>query len=136
MAQVHHTKRQYNLPEIGKQIADKAHRAGGAARVADPAVHKTLDVDLALITSDDELRKELELSILPTAKPHAAQTLSLWQTVPGIGTILRHVLLYAIHDIARCASVQDVVSSCRLVKGAKADAPVSRGRYVLWRLHR
>src|SRR5262249_52553710 len=32
------------------------------------------------------------------------------------------VLLYAIHDIARCASVQDCVSSCRLVQCAKDSA--------------
>jgi transposase len=42
--------------------------------------------------------------------------------VPGIGKILSLVLLYDIHAIDRCASVQDFVSSCRLVKCAKASA--------------
>src|SRR5262249_54277070 len=46
----------------------------------------------------------------------------LWHTVPGSGAILRLGLLYDIHDSARCASVQDVVSSWRLVPGAKASA--------------
>jgi len=42
--------------------------------------------------------------------------------VPGIGQSLSLVLRYDIHTIARCASVQDVVSDGRLVKCAKASA--------------
>jgi hypothetical protein len=37
------------VPEIGTKIAYKAHRAGVAERFADPAVHKSLEGDLALI---------------------------------------------------------------------------------------
>jgi transposase len=122
LAQVHHTTSQYNLPESGKQIADKANRDGVAARFAAPAVHKTIAVDLALITSYDELLKALDLSILQPAKHHEAQTLSLLQTGPGIGTILSLVLLDDIHEIARFASVPDVVSSWRLVTCAQASA--------------
>jgi len=48
--------------------------------------------------------------------------LSLLQTVPGIGKMRRLVLLYAMHDIARFPTVQDVVSSCRRVKCAKDAA--------------
>jgi transposase len=122
LAHVQNTHSQYNLPEIGKKIAYKANRDGVADRFADPAVQKTIEVDLALITYYDELLKALELSILQTAKQHDAQTLSLWQTVPGIGKILSLVLLYAIHDIDRFASVQDFVSYGRLVKCAKESA--------------
>jgi transposase len=95
---------------------------GTPERFADPAVQKTIEVDLTLITSYDELLKALELSILKTARQHDAHTLSLLQTVPGIGKILSLVLLYDIHDIDRFASVQDFVSSCRLVKCAKESA--------------
>ena len=42
--------------------------------------------------------------------------------MPGIGTILRLVWLYAIPEIDRCPRVQDVVSSCRLGKGAQESA--------------
>jgi transposase len=42
--------------------------------------------------------------------------------VPGIGKILSLVLLYEIHDIQRFPSVQDFVSSGRLVKCAKESA--------------
>jgi transposase len=122
LAHVQNTNSQYNLPEIGKKIAYKANRDGVADRFAAPAVQKTIEVDLALITYYDELLKALELSILHTAKHHDAQTLYLLQTVPGIGKILSLVLLYEIHDIDRFASVQDFVSYCRLVKCAKESA--------------
>jgi transposase len=82
-------------------------------------VQKTIEVDLALITSYDELLKDLELSILKTAKHHDATTLYLLQTVPGIGDILSLVLLYEIHDIRRFPSVQDFASYCRLVTCSK-----------------
>jgi hypothetical protein len=46
----------------------------------DAAVQKTIEVDLALITYDDERLKDLELTILKTAKRHDANTLYLLQT--------------------------------------------------------
>jgi transposase len=55
LAHVQHTNSQYNLPEIGKKIAYKANRDGVAERFADPAVQKTIEVDLALITYYDQL---------------------------------------------------------------------------------
>jgi Transposase IS116/IS110/IS902 family len=79
-------------------------------------------VDLALITSYDALLCDVELTLVKTAKHHDAHTLYLRQTVPGIGTILRLVLLYDIHPIDRFPRVQDFASSCRLVKCAKASA--------------
>src|SRR5712691_341218 len=39
LGHVHNTNRQYNLPAIGKNIADKTNRDGVAERFADPAVH-------------------------------------------------------------------------------------------------
>jgi transposase len=119
LAHVHNPNRQYNLPEIGKKIAYKANRDGVAERFAEAAVHKTIEVDLALITSYDELLKDLALSILKTAKHHDAQTLYLRQTVPGIGKMLSLVRLYEIQDIRRFPSVQDFASYCRLVKCSK-----------------
>jgi transposase len=64
----------------------------------------------------------VELSILPTAKEHHANTLDLLRTVPGIGEILSLVLLYEIHDLQRFPRVQDFVSYCRLSKCAKESA--------------
>ena len=68
------------------------------------------------------LLRDVELTIVKTAKHHDAQTLYLLHTVPGIGTILSLVLLYDIHDSARFPRVQDFASSCRLVTCAKESA--------------
>jgi transposase len=122
LAHGHNTNSQYTLPAIGTKLADKTNRAGGAERLADPAVHTSIAVALALITSDDALWRDVELPIGKTAKPHDAHTLSLLQTVPGIGKSLSLVLLYDIHQIDRFPRVQDFASSCRLVKCAKESA--------------
>jgi transposase len=122
LAHVQNTHSQYNLPAIGKKLTYKANRDGVAERCADPAVQKSIEVDLALITYDDELLRDVELTIVTTARHHDAHTLYLLQTVPGIGKILSLVLLYEIHDIARFPRVQDFLSYCRLVKCARESA--------------
>jgi transposase len=122
LAHVQNTNSQSNLPAIGKKLAYKANRDGGAERFADPAVHKSIAVDLALSSYDDELLRDVELTILKTAKHQDANTLYLLQTVPGIGKILSLVLRYEIHDINRFPTVQDFVSYGRLVTCAKASA--------------
>jgi transposase len=122
LAHIQHTNSQYTLPEIGKKLAYKAHRDGVAERFSDPAVQKSLAVDLALLGSYDPLLNDLEWHIVQAAKQHDANSLYLLQTVPGIGKILSLVLLYEIHDLQRFPSVQDFVSYCRLVKCAKESA--------------
>jgi transposase len=122
LAHVQNTNSQYNLPEIGKKIAYKANRDGVAERFPDPAVQKSIEVDLALIDYYDRLLTDRELYIVQTARQHDANTLYRLQTVPGIGKILSLVLLYEIHQIDRFPRVQDFVSYCRLVKCAKESA--------------
>jgi transposase len=122
LAHVQQTNSQYNLPEIGKKLAYKANRDGVAERFPEPAVQKSVEVDLTLIDYYDRLLRDVELTIVQTAKEHNAQALYRLQSVPGIGKILSLVLLYEIHDIHRFPSVQDFVSYCRLVKCAKESA--------------
>ena len=50
LAHVQQTNSQDHLPEIGKNIADKANRDGVAERFPDPAVQQSIEVDLALMT--------------------------------------------------------------------------------------
>jgi transposase len=121
------TNSQYNLPEIGQKIADKANRAGVAERFPELAVQKSLAVDLALIGHDDQMLRDMELAVLKTAKHHDAHTLYLRRTVPGIGEMVRLGLRYDIHDLQRCPRGQDFVSYCRLVKGAKESAGTRDG---------
>jgi transposase len=49
LAHIQNTNSQYNLPEIGKKLAYKANRDGVAERFPDPAVQKSMEVDLALL---------------------------------------------------------------------------------------
>jgi len=119
LAPVQNTNSQYNLPALGKNIAYKANRDGVAERFADPAVQKSIEVALSLVSYYDELLRDVELTIVKTAKQHDANTLYLLQTVPGIGKILSLVLLYEIHHIDRFPRVQEFASYCRLVKCAK-----------------
>lgn len=116
------TNSQYNLPEFGKKIAYKANRDGVAERFPEPAIQKSIAVDLALLGTYNELLRELELHLVTTAKQDGANALYLLSTVPGIGKILSLVLLDEIHDIRRFPRVQAFVSYCRLVKCAKESA--------------
>jgi transposase len=119
LAHIQNTNSQYNLPEIGKKLADKANREGVEEHFPDPSVRKTIEVEVSLIDHYDQLLGEVELYITRTAKAHDVQTFSRLQSVPGIGKILALVILYEIQDIARFPRVQDFVSYCRLVKCAK-----------------
>src|SRR5713101_3700910 len=114
-----HTNSQYNLPEIGKKLADKANREGVEEHFPDPRVRKTIEVDVSLIAHSDQLLGAVELDITRTAKAHDVQTFARLHSVPGIGKILALVRLDEIPDIPRFPRVQDFVSSCRLVKCAK-----------------
>jgi transposase len=122
LAHIQQTNSQYNLPEIGKKLAYKANRAGVAERFPEPAVQKSIALDLTLIDAYDRLVTDLELDLVSTAKAHDAQPSSRLRSIPGVGKLLALVLLYAIHDINRFPRVQAFVSYCRLVKGAKASA--------------
>jgi transposase len=122
LAHIQHTTSQDNLPEISKKLAYKANRDGVAERCPEPAVQKSLAVDLALIDSSDRLLTAVERSLVNTAKTHDAQTFYRLRSIPGVGKILSLVILYEIHDIHRFPRVQAFVSDGRLVKCAKESA--------------
>jgi transposase len=122
LAHIQNTNSQYNLPEIGKKIAYKSNRIGVAERFADPAVQKSIEVDLALIAYLDGTLNDLELTITRLAKQHDPQVFYRLRSVPGIGKILALVILYEVHDIRRFPRVQQFLSYARLVKCAKESA--------------
>ena len=110
LAPIHYTNRQENLPEIGKQLAYKANRVGVVERCLDPAVQKSIEVELALIGHDDRLLADLELSMVQTAQQHEAQTFYRLCSIPEVGQILALVLRSEIQDIRRFPCVQEFVS--------------------------
>ena len=122
LAPVHNTNSQSPLPAIGTKIASKAHREGVAERCADPAGHKSIAGDLALITSDAALLRDVERPIVNTATHHDATTRYWLPTVPGIGKMLSLVLLYDSHQSDRFPRGQACLSSGRLVPWSTASA--------------
>jgi transposase len=119
---VQQTTSQSTLPALGKNIASKANREGVAERVPEPAVQKRIAVDLPRSEHSDRLRRALDLAIVQTATQHDPQTWYRLQSVPGVGKILRLVLLDDRQTIDRVPRVQGFVSYCRLVKCAKESA--------------
>jgi transposase len=61
LAHIHNTNSQYNLPQIGKRLANKSNREDVAEHFPDPSVRKTIEVDVSLIDHDDKLLGEVEL---------------------------------------------------------------------------
>ena len=59
LTHVQHTNSQDHRPAIGKKLASKATRDGVAERCPEPAVHQSIEVDLALLGYDDELLRDL-----------------------------------------------------------------------------
>jgi transposase len=127
LAPIQQTNSQYNLPEIGKKLASKAHRDGVAERLPESAVQQSIDLDLTLIDASDHLLTALELDRVRTAKEHDAQTFYRLRSSPGVGTSLALVRLDEIHDLQRFPRVQEFVSYCRLVTCAKASAGTRDG---------
>lgn len=122
LAHIQNTNYQYNLPEIDEKISYKANREGISERFPDESVKKSIELDLNLLDSYDQLLPRLEHQISLIAKAHDADSYFRLRSIPGIGRILGLVILYEIHDIHRFPTVQDFVSYCRLVKSAKESA--------------
>jgi len=122
LAHIQNTNSQYNLDEFTKKLTYAANREGISDRFDDPALHKSIEIDLGLIAYYDHMLRELEYFILRTAKHHDHNTLYRLRTVPGIGKILSLVILYEIHDINRFEKPQELASYARLVKCARESA--------------
>jgi transposase len=119
---IQNTHSPYNLPQSGQQLAYQANRDGGATRVPEPAVPKSLEGELALIGHDDDRRTARELALVQTAQAHDAQPVSRLRSIPGGGQLLALGLLDDIHAIRRCPRVQACVSYGRLVQCAQESA--------------
>ena len=127
LAHIQNTIHQYNLDPFGKRIAYPANREGLLEHFPDPAVRKSVEVDLALLERLDALIADLELTIVRHAKRHDADAFHRLRSVPGIGKILALTLLYEIHDITRFDRVQEFASYARLVQCQKQSGGKTLG---------
>lgn len=110
LAHVQHTHSQDCLPEIGPKIAYQAHREGIAERFDQASARTSIEVDLLRRDHYAKRLTDLELYSVRTAKEHNADAFYRLRSVPGSGKIWALVLLYAMHALNRCPTVQDVVS--------------------------
>jgi transposase len=119
VAHILNTNTQYNLPGFNKKLSRKYNHEGVAERFEDPQVRKSVEVDLEMINSLNQVLKKLEWHIEKTARQHDYHALYLLRSIPGVGQILALVILYEIHDIKRFPRVQDFSSYARLIKPVK-----------------
>jgi Transposase IS116/IS110/IS902 family len=117
----------YNLPEIGKPLADTANRDGVAERFPEPAGQTSVAGEIALMASDAQLRREVEWRSVQPAKPHPAPPLSRRHSIPGLGKIESVVLRYEIPDRTRFPQGQAFVAYGRRVTCAKEAAGTRDG---------
>jgi transposase len=119
VAHIKNTNTQYNLPPFGKKICRKYNHQGVIEHFEDPIVRKSVEVDLAMVESLNEILKKLEWHIEKTAKQHDYNTLLRLRSIPGVGQILALVILYEVEDIKRFPTVQNFSSYARLIRPTK-----------------
>jgi transposase len=118
-AHIQNTNSQYNLPDPFGPISRHQNRDGMAECFEQPAVQKSIAMDIEMIRTYDGILLQLEKSIIKLANNHDPVSYALLQTIHGVGKIIALILLYEIENIRRFASVQDFASYSRLVKCAK-----------------
>ena len=118
-AHIQNTASQYNLPDPLGRIANPKNREGVIERFHLPCVQKSIEANLAMIETYDQVIAGMERDIVQSAQHHDPVSYALLKTIPGVGRIISLNLLYEIEDINHFPRVQDFVSYCRLVKCAK-----------------
>jgi transposase len=107
---------QGNLPELGKILNAKEHRATAAEQFEQADMKLSAEADLAMIAHYDQLIANLEKHILARAKDFQPQVLAVLMSVPGIGKIIALTIALEIDTITRFESRQRFCSYSRLVK--------------------
>ena len=127
LAHIVNTHSQYNIPTTGKRMQYKANRAGVPELFPETAVQKSIQVDMDMLASYDEVIRGTELYLQQSCKVHDPQNFYLLQTIPGVGRIIAMTLLYEIHDIRRFPSLGNFLSYSRLVRGNHSSAGKNYG---------
>lgn len=127
LAHIQNTNSQYNLDETFGCIAVPSKRGDIVGSFDHPAVQKSMEADLEVISVYDITLNDLEKTILKLANQHDPVAYALLDSIYGIGRIIALTILYEIEDIKRFPRVQDFVSYARLVKCEKTSAGKSYG---------
>jgi transposase len=127
LAHIQNTRNQYNLPSFEKTISRKNNRVNVIEHFNDPAVQKSMELNLSLIDHYDSILRKTENYILNHVKAHNPNEFYLLRTIPGVGEILALVMLYEIHNIKRFEKVQNFTSYARLIRPQKESAGKVKG---------
>ena len=122
LSHIQNTKSQYNLPDFEKRLDRKSNRVGINENFNDPAVKKSIELNLTLLDTYETSLKQTELFLVQHAQVHNPNNLCLLKTIPGVGKILGLVMLYEIHNVNRFPTVQNFVSYARLIKPKKESS--------------
>ena len=127
-AHVQMTYQQHNLAQPGQKLRNQNFR-DSLEKPFDEATTLAVDADLETIGHYTKLIGHLERKIeqLIRAKPANQLSLSLLQTIPGIGPVLSATILYEMQDVSRFPTVQKFCSYARLVKPDHVSAGKSLG---------
>jgi transposase len=127
LAHIQNTRNQYNLPSFEKTISRKSNRVNIIEHFNEPAVQKSMELNLSLIDHYDSILRKTENYILNHVKAHNPNEFYLLRTIPGVGEILALVMLYEIHNIKRFEKVQNFTSYARLIRPQKESAGKVKG---------
>lgn len=127
LGHIQNTRNQYNLPPFENSISRKRNRGQVIEHFDDPAVLKSMELNLALIEKYDDILRTTENYILNHVKAHNPNDFYLLRTIPGVGEILALVILYEIHNINRFEKVQNFTSYARLIRPQKESAGKIKG---------
>jgi transposase len=116
------------LDPLSLEVKNKSTRRELCQRFSDPDLEMTIDCDLDLIDTLDQMITKVEKQIEAQAKHHDKNAYALLRTTPGIGKMLALTILYEIHSIDRFKSAQHFSSYCRLIKVEKSSAGKSTGQ--------
>lgn len=121
------TNSQYNLPPTQVNLKNASARETLKYRYDDPVVQRNIDLDMNILDFYAREISEVEHFILAQARQHNPAFLNILKTIPGVGRILSHTILYEIGDIDRFDSVQRFASYYRLVKCKAESAGKTNG---------
>jgi hypothetical protein len=107
-AHIQNANSQYNLPDPFGCIARPQNRNGIVESFEQPAVQKSIAVDIEMIRTYDGILSQLEKAIIKLANNHDPVSYALLQTIPGVGRIIVLIILYEIEKyppLCQCAGL-------------------------------
>lgn len=109
------------------EVKRKSTRGNLSDKLEHPDVGLSIDCDLTLIGTLDQIIAKMEKQVFEQAKHHDPKALALLMSMPGVGKILALTIIYEVHTIARFKSEKDFSSYCRVVKVERSSNGKSTG---------